>query len=92
MFGVATNTEALNTLGVPGLVFVIVVLAGVIVFIYRSKESELKLERASKEAIQEQRLVDARETRDKITEPLENQTKLSEKTYDLLLQLLQRGK
>lgn len=90
MIAVATNTEALNTLGVPGLVFVILVLSGVIVFIYRSKEAELKLERASKEAIQEQRLVDARETRDKITEPLEKQANLSEKIYDLLLS--SRGK
>ena len=92
IFSVVNNPQTLYTLGVPGLVFVIIMLAGTLVYIYRTKEAELKESRDKIDAIQEKRLSDAKETRDKITEPLENQTKLSEKTYDLLLQLLQRGK
>lgn len=92
MFSVVNDPQTLYTLGVPGLVFVICMLAGALGYIYRSKETELRQTRDKIDAIQEQRLADAKETRDKITEPLENQTKLSEKTYDLLFQFIQRGK
>lgn len=81
-----SNMQALNTLGVPGLVFVIVVLAGVVVFLFR----KLDLVQTKIDSIQEQRVTDAKETRDKITEPLEKQANLSEKIYDLLLS--SRGK
>lgn len=86
-FAAASDAQTLATLGVPGLVFVIFVLAGVIVFLYRQNSSlQSKLDE-----IQERRITDAKETRDRITEPLENQTKLTEKVYDLLLQSVQRG-
>lgn len=82
MFATApTNTEALNTLGVPGLVFVVLILAGVIIFLFR----KLDIAQTKLDGIQEKRVEDARETRDKITEPLENQARITEKIYDLLL-------
>lgn len=85
-FAVATNTEALNTLGVPGLVFVVLILAGVIIFLFKRLDNL----QTKYDTMQEQRVNDARETRDKITEPLENQAKVTEKIYDLLLS--SRGK
>lgn len=80
-FGATPNTDALNSLGVPGLVFVILILAGVIVFLYK------KLDRSQTDynMLQEKRVLEAKETSDKITEPLGNQIKLTEKIYDLLL-------
>lgn len=60
--------------------------AGVI--IYLSKKSD-KLQ-TNKDAIQEQRIIDARETRDKVMEPLEKQAIMGEKTYELLLNLTNR--
>lgn len=88
MFGVINDPNSLDSLGIPGLVFVIFILSGVVVFLYKRIDTlQTRID-----SLQEQRIVDARETRDRITEPLENQTKLSEKTYDLLLQFIQRGK
>ena len=71
--------EILKSYGLAGLV--IAVLASVVVFLYRdSKALQRKYD-----AMQELRLQDARETRDKLMEPLENQARMSEKIYDLLL-------
>lgn len=78
----ATNDpQSLYTLGVPGLVFVILILAGVIVFLYK----KLDKSQAEYNVLQEKRVLEAKETSDKITEPLGNQIKLTEKIYDLLL-------
>lgn len=69
----------LSSYGLAGLV--ISVEATVIIFLYKKSDSlQNKID-----AIQEQRIVDARETRDKVMEPLQQQAIMSEKTYDLLL-------
>lgn len=71
--------EILRQYGLPGLV--IFTLAGVVVFLYRGTVSlQNRID-----AIQESRLQDARETRDKLTEPLQKQALMSEKIYDVLL-------
>lgn len=76
-----SDTQALASLGVPGLVAVILVLAGVIVFLYKKIDTlQTRLD-----SIQERRIIDATETRDKLTEPLERQAVMSEKIYDILL-------
>lgn len=71
--------SVLSSYGLAGLV--ISVEAGVIIFLYKNLQ---KLQ-DKYDGVQEQRITDARETRDKITEPLEKQAIMSEKTYDLLL-------
>lgn len=78
---VSTNIQVI-------LAFIIVVLAGVITFLYRGLQ---KLQ-DKYDSIQEQRITDARETRDKITEPLEKQAIMSEKTHELLLSFINRRK
>lgn len=60
---------------------VIVALVAVVIFLVRL----LLKSYDTINTIQENRIVDARETRDKITEPLENQARVIEKIYDLLL-------
>lgn len=79
------TAQALGSLGVPGLVAVILTLSGVIIFLYR----KLDTVQTRLEAILEQRVADAKETRDKIAEPIEKQAIMSERIYDLLLS---RGK
>jgi hypothetical protein len=79
----APDVSQLYTLGVPGLVVVVLVLSGVIVFLYR--KADAKDDRI--DAIQEQRLSDAKETRDRLTGPMEEQAKLSEKIYEILLSI-----
>lgn len=84
----ATQANSLYTLGVPGLVAVVLALCGVTVFLFK----QLKEAQTKNDANYEQRISDAKETRDKITEPLEKQAVMSEKTYDLLLNLTNRRK
>lgn len=70
----------LAQLGLAGVV--IFSLAGAVVFQYKRMDK-----------IQEDRLADARETRDKLTGPLEELTKQSKATYELLVSILkERGK
>lgn len=76
----------LSAYGLPGLI--VFVLAGVVVFIYKDNrrlQDDIR-------SIQDQRLVDAKETRDKLTEPLDRLTKQSELIYDLLLSSGKRGR
>lgn len=75
-------TQANNVLpqyGLAGLVILSLVLA--LIKIYR----DLSKERDRNDTIQEQRLVDAKETRDRLTEPLAQNARMSEQIYDLLL-------
>lgn len=75
----------LSQYGLAGLV--IAVLAGVILYQNKKLDSQqIKLD-----AIQDQRLLDARETNNRLTEPLEQQARMSDKIYDLLLNS-KRGK
>lgn len=76
-----SNSEALATLGVPGLVAVIVVLAGVIVFLYRQLTAKDKMIYD----IQGARLADAKETRDKISESMQAQATLTKQIYDIVI-------
>lgn len=74
------NSDALNTLGVPGLVFVILVLAGVVIFLYKGRDAvQTKFDNAM-----QQRVTDAKETRDKITQVQDKQVIMLENIYDLL--------
>lgn len=74
--------EAGPTLAQYGLAgLVILVLAGVVAYLYR----ELKASTREKDSLFEQRLADARETRDKLSVQSEKQIDLSEKIYDLLI-------
>lgn len=65
--------------GLPGVI--ILVLGSVVLYQERSRQKvQDKLE-----GIQEQRLNEAKETRDKLTEPLDKVADLSQRMYDLLL-------
>lgn len=81
------NTSDLSTLGVPGLIFVIVVLAGVIVFQWRSNRADIKTKDDQITALQERRVVELVELINKLSGPLEKQTQLSQVIYDLLTKL-----
>lgn len=81
-----TSMIDFSQLGVVGA-SIITVLGGVIVFLYR----ELKAEQRRNGSIQESRLVDARETRDKLAEPMEKLARQQESTNDLLTKLLNKG-
>lgn len=73
------TSDVLGQYGLAGLV--ITVLAGVIVFMFKKYEGVLK----EKDDIQNQRLADAKETRQALMDPLEKQANLSEKIYDFLI-------
>jgi hypothetical protein len=76
-----TDTDALSSLGIPGLVFIVIVLGGVIIYLFKNTQKlQNKLD-----AIQDQRVVDAKETRDKLTEPLAQNSRMSEQIYELLI-------
>lgn len=76
--------QILSAYGLAGLVMA-VEAAVIIYFAKRDDSKQTKID-----AIQEQRIVDARETRDKVMEPLEKQAIMGEKTYELLLNLTSR--
>lgn len=80
MFAQVSTDQVIQGFGLPAAV-VIIALVGVVIFLYRSVQNL----QSKYDAIQEQRIVDARETRDKIAEPLDKMASLSEKTYELLL-------
>lgn len=80
IFAAANDAQSLGTLGVPGLVFVIFVMAAVIVYLYKDGQKK-----------SDQALADAREYSNKITGPLESiklmverQAKVNEQIYDFL--------
>lgn len=70
-----------------GLGAIVTLLAGVVGFLYR----EIKARDAKYDAIQEKRLQDAINARDKIVEPLSQQIEMSKKIYDLLSVFNKRG-
>lgn len=87
------SSDALTTLGVPGLAFVVVILASVVVFLYR----KLDAVQTKHDTAQEQRIADAKEFGNKIAEPLESlrimterEANMIEKMYEILLD--SRGK
>lgn len=67
--------------GLAGLVMF--VEATVIMYIYKADQKK----QDKIDSIYEQRLVDAKETRDSLTEPLNAISKSSEKMYDILVNL-----
>lgn len=69
--------------GLPGVC--ILALGIALVHQDRTYRSELKEERQKYERVQDQRLTEAKETRDKLSEPLEKVTDLSQRIYELLL-------
>ncbi len=73
------DTSILSQYGLAGLV--IAVLASATLFMFRKYETVLK----EKDDIQNQRLLEAKETRQAIMDPLEKQANLSEKIYDFLI-------
>ena len=76
LFAAAVNTNDLGSLGAPGLVVIVVVLSGVVV--YREKYWSNKADKlqARLDAIQDERLTQAIETRDKLAEPMQNMSNL----------------
>jgi len=91
---VIDTTSALTTLGVPGLVLIVIILSGVIIYLFKLIQ---KLEDRV-ETLQEQRVLDAKEVNTKITEPLANlgnmqeqQGKIMQNIYDILQYSNRRG-
>lgn len=83
---VLDSTNTLSTIGIPGLVFIVLVLAGVIIYLYKGNQTlQTKID-----TIQEQRITDAKETRDTLVEPLAQNARMSGQIYDLLIN--RRGK
>lgn len=85
MLAQVSSEQVIEGFGLPAAI-VIISLVAVIVFIYRKLD---KLQ-SKYDALQEQRIIDARETRDKVMEPLDKQAIMSEKIYELLLNLTNR--
>lgn len=73
--------SVLASYGLAGLVMA--VEATVIIYIYKASQKQ----QDKIDALYEQRLVDAKETRDKLTEPLDAISKSNEKMYDILVNL-----
>lgn len=65
---------------------VVIVEALVIIYLW----NELKSERKSKDELQDKRLQDALTVSDKVTGPLDEQKKLSQKIYDIVELLVNR--
>jgi hypothetical protein len=76
---VGGGTNVLLQYGIAG----VFIIALVIAVVYLVKE--LKATRARNDTIQDQRLAEAKEVRDKLTEPLEKIGTQNEKIYDVLL-------
>lgn len=77
--------SVLPSYGLAGLVILSLAIAAI--KLYR----DLSKERDRNDNIQAQRLIDAKETRDKLTEPLAQNARMSEQIYELLLNS-RRGK
>ena len=61
----------------------VVILGGVVIYIFREYRAALR----EISAIQEKRILDAQSTSSKLTEPLEKQTSLVQRVYDLLISI-----
>lgn len=78
--GISTYYLSQGVLGVT-----VVVLALVIIFLYRSYDKKLTDKQVQIDTIQEERLKNALETRDKLTEPIEEMTRTIKNIYDVVL-------
>lgn len=82
MIADVTNTSAaLATLGVPGLVVALLAMVAALGIVYRSSVNKDKIIFD----IQESRLSDAKETRDKIGESMQQQALLTKQIYDIVI-------
>lgn len=85
--GQVASEQLVQGFGLPAAI-VIAALIAVIIFISKLYLDEVKLNRE----LLERQITDAKETRDKINEPLAAQAELSGKMYDLLVKALsERG-
>lgn len=83
IFAAVTSDTVIQGFGLQSGI-VILALAGVVLYLFRGlQKSQDKFD-----ALQERRLEDAKETRDKLTEPLNEQAKQSQKIYELLVSVL----
>jgi len=80
MFGQVSTEQIVQGFGLPAAI-VIIALVGALIFTVRL----LLKSYDSRDALQEKRIADAKETEQKLTAPLEKQTILSEKIYDVVL-------
>lgn len=82
MFNQLADAQAtLNASLGPLAALIILALCGVIIYLNKLNQ---KLQTDIR-AIQDQRIVDAKETRDKLTEPLAQIARMSEQIYELVL-------
>ncbi len=81
MAATAVNANDLGTLGVPGLIAVILVLASVIIYLVRKNDSL----QTKYDNMQEQRIADAKEVGQLITGPLEKLANQQQSMYDYLI-------
>lgn len=88
MFAQVSTQQVVEGFGLPAAI-VIIALVTVIIFLYRDgkkeqalREADNKVLRDQLNAIQEQRIRDAKETRDKIMEPFEKIALLTQNIYD----------
>jgi predicted P-loop ATPase/GTPase len=63
----------------------VLVLAAVIIYLYKSYDKKLTDKQSQVDMIQEERLKNALETRDKLTEPIEEMTRTIKNIYDAVL-------
>jgi hypothetical protein len=66
----------------PAAGVVIIALAGVVVYLYRSKEAAVKELRKSYDDLQEKRYQEALETQDRLVKLVEEQKELPERVYN----------
>lgn len=81
------TSSLLSSLGVPGLVFIVIILSGVIIYLFK----RLEVVQNKVDSQYEQRIADGKELTSKITEPLANianraeqDSKVTQAIYDIL--------
>jgi hypothetical protein len=82
LFSQVTSDQVVQGFGLPAAIVIIGLAAAVVYLVRRGDNLQTKLD-----AEKDSRLSDAKESRDKLTEPLNEQTELGKKTYDLLIEL-----
>lgn len=77
-------TDALNNSGLPPeAILIIVGLAGILIYLVRQLDNKQK----KIDTLQDTRVAEAKEINDKLSTPMKEQTELSKKIYDVLLNI-----
>jgi hypothetical protein len=84
MYFADTVTDALTNSGLPG-VAVFIILGLIAIIVYQARQNDVLRKRV--EFLQDTRVTEAKEINDKLSTPMKEQTDLSKKIYDVLLNI-----